>query len=111
MIYCGVQLFADSCQIVVVSDAFAVIDQRHFTTNQHDQAKPWLESLKTRFDETVQWFFDEQNLSAYKHTVINLKPVLDDHETFTIRHRQYVYLMTMNESLAILMICRFKSYF
>jgi hypothetical protein len=93
MINCGVQLFSDSCQIVAVSDAFAVIDQRHFTTSQHEQAIPWLESLKTRYDEPVQWFFDEQNLYTYKQTAIMLTCIQDDHETFMIQHRKLANLM------------------
>ncbi len=93
MIYCGVQLFVESFQIVALSEAFAIIDQRNFPADQHDNAKPWLESLKTRPDEKVQWFFDEQNISAYKHTAITLTWIMDGNETFVIDHRKLANLM------------------
>jgi len=92
MIYCGVQLFADSCQIVAVSDAFAVIDRRHFSLKHEDRPMPWLESLKENPREAVHWFFDEQNLYAHKQTAISLA-IRDDQVTFIVNHRKRANLM------------------
>jgi hypothetical protein len=91
MIYCGVQLFSDSCHVVAVSDAFAVIDQRHFSLKQQDQPIPWLESLKVNPREAVHWFFDELNLYAHKQTAIRLA-IRDDQVTFIINHRKLANL-------------------
>jgi hypothetical protein len=95
MIYCGVRLNTESCDIVVMSDAFAVIDQRTFNDYQHDQIAVWLNLMKRGPDEKIHWFFDEHNLSHHKHTAILLKENIDDENMFVITHRKLVNIIQL----------------
>jgi hypothetical protein len=95
MIYCGVRLNTESCHIVVMSDAFAVIDQRTFNDYQHEQITGWLERMKTRPHEKIQWFFDERDLCEHKHTAILLRESIDEDHTFVIKHRKLANLIQL----------------
>jgi hypothetical protein len=95
MIYCGVRLNSESCYIVAMSDAFAVIDQRTFNDYQHDQISVWLELMKNRPDEKIQWFFDEHDISDNKHSAILLKQSINDADTFVIKHRKLANIIQL----------------
>ncbi len=95
MIYCGVRLNIESCDIVVMSDAFAEIDKRNFSDYQHDKISAWLELIKNSPDEKIQWFFDENDLRENKYIAILIKESIDENNLFVISHRKLANIIQL----------------
>jgi hypothetical protein len=90
MIYFGVQLLPQAFNIIVLSEGFALLDQRCFTVDEYDQIQPWSEALKIDPEEPALWFFDETEFNNPDYPALLFESLDQANDIYLVNHRKLV---------------------
>jgi hypothetical protein len=88
MIYFGVQLLPQACNIVALSEGFARLDQRFFTVEQYDNIEPWSDALKIDPQEPAKWFFDETEFNNPDYPALLFDSLNPANDIYLVNHRK-----------------------
>jgi hypothetical protein len=93
MIYLGVQLLPQACNIIALSEGFALLDQRLFTVEQYDNIEPWSNALKIDPHEPAKWFFDETEFNNPDYPALLFESLNSANQLYLVNHRKLANIL------------------